>query len=229
MNGVLWSGPSAIDGKPVVAILTGSEGKSQNRKTGNIQQVWILRSDISPIDAVKAGEDYSICADCPNRGDGHGKKRACYVSIFRGPLAVYKKFRRGGHAEGAKINGDRPVRFGAYGEPSLLPIELVKSIAQQSKGHVGYSHRWRELPKEYAKYFMASTNSEEESAEAKEAGWRSFLALPIGKSVPRRMFNCPASEEAGHLTQCEKCLRCNGGMGRDIWIRAHGRGKNFVK
>jgi hypothetical protein len=44
---------------------------------------------------------------------------------------------------------------------------------------------------------------------------------------------CPASDEAGHKTQCAKCLLCNGARAMDarknITIVVHGSGaKNFV-
>lgn len=229
MNGIIWSGKSKIDNNPITAILTGSDDKSKNRKTGDIQQIWTLRSDISPTAAVKSGEDYSICGDCPNRGEKNGKKRACYVSVFRGPLAIYKKLKRGGHTVGAKINPRKPTRFGAYGEPSLLPITLVSDISLKSSGWVGYTHRWRTISREYSEYFMASVSSIAEAREANKLGYRCFMVLPIGKPEPKGFINCPASEEAGHKTECSKCLLCNGGKGKNIWIRAHGRGKNFIK
>lgn len=230
MNGILWQGASKFDGKPIAAILTGSEASgSKNKKTGAMQQVYIIRSDINALDAVKTGADRSVCGDCPNRGNHKGKQRACYVSIFRGPNAVSKKLLRGGHKPGAKINPKQPTRLGAYGDPGLIPIECIRSITANSSGWTGYTQMWKKLPRDYAKYLMASVNSEEDAEIAKGMGYRSFYAVPIGSKTPVCMLNCPASEEAGHLVQCKNCLKCNGGTGKDIWIRAHGRGKNFVK
>jgi hypothetical protein len=44
---VLWKGPSAIDGEPIVLIATGVLGKrgglsTANRKTGAMTQLWIM-------------------------------------------------------------------------------------------------------------------------------------------------------------------------------------------
>ena len=49
---VLYDGPSVLDGQPIVVIAT---METSNRKTGNMVQTWILRSDISPTDASKIG------------------------------------------------------------------------------------------------------------------------------------------------------------------------------
>jgi hypothetical protein len=65
---ILWRGPSLIDGEPIVAIAVGLANASSNRKTGAMLQTYILREDISPVDAVRTGADESICGDCPHRG-----------------------------------------------------------------------------------------------------------------------------------------------------------------
>ena len=62
---VIYDGPSEIDGKPIVAI---AQVKTGNRKTGDMVQTWILRSDVDPITASRTGEDVSICGDCPHKG-----------------------------------------------------------------------------------------------------------------------------------------------------------------
>ena len=62
---VIQRGLSPIDGKPFVVIMT---MESKNRKTGNMIQVWIMRDDIDPVEAVREGDDYSICGKCPHRG-----------------------------------------------------------------------------------------------------------------------------------------------------------------
>jgi len=73
---VLWEGSSLIDGAPIVVIVSGLL-KSENAKTGNMLQTYILRADVSPTNAIRSGEDSSICGDCPARGDGTGKGRTC--------------------------------------------------------------------------------------------------------------------------------------------------------
>ena len=62
---VLHEGPSPFDGQPIVSIAT---LHSNNRKTGDMVQTWILPRDLHPLDAVKAGQDSCICGNCPHRG-----------------------------------------------------------------------------------------------------------------------------------------------------------------
>ena len=57
---VIYRGPSLLDGAPIVAIAT---MQTSNRKTGNMVQTWILREDVSPVEASKAGADASVCGD----------------------------------------------------------------------------------------------------------------------------------------------------------------------
>ena len=64
---VAWRGPSAIDGTPVMLVLTGLRRPSTNSKTGPMVQSWILREDMHPLEAVKTGADSSICGSCPLR------------------------------------------------------------------------------------------------------------------------------------------------------------------
>ena len=50
MQGVVfYEGPSMLDGKPIVAIATPS---TENRKTGDMIQTWILRRNIDPVRAL---------------------------------------------------------------------------------------------------------------------------------------------------------------------------------
>ena len=67
-NLILFEGPSEIDGAPIVAILTGLATRSRNTGTGDMLQVYILRSDVPPEAARHVGADVSICGDCAMRG-----------------------------------------------------------------------------------------------------------------------------------------------------------------
>ena len=88
----VWRGASWIDGAECVAILTRG---SANGKTGALDQVWILRADLDPIAAVRAGADASICGGCPHRGNGTGQARSCYENLGQAPRSVYAAWRRG--------------------------------------------------------------------------------------------------------------------------------------
>lgn len=54
---VLYEGPSAIDGQPIVVVAT---LKTSNPKTGDMVQTWILRADLSPTVAINEGADRSV-------------------------------------------------------------------------------------------------------------------------------------------------------------------------
>ena len=94
-SGIIYNGQSLLDGKPIVAIATYSD---KNTKTGKVLQTYIIRSDISPLDASKNGEDFSICGDCQFRGEvttdpkrKQAKNRKCYVNLGQGPTIIYNK------------------------------------------------------------------------------------------------------------------------------------------
>ena len=86
----IWEGPSAYDGKPIMAVVT--EGSS-NRKTGNVDTLWILPAEVDPNAAVKTGEDAAICGDCPHRRE-HGELGDCYVLPFQAPLGIWRAVKR---------------------------------------------------------------------------------------------------------------------------------------
>ena len=67
-NLIIYDGPSAIDGAPIVAILTGIANVSSNTGTGDMLQVYIIRSDMMPEAARHTGADAAICGACPMRG-----------------------------------------------------------------------------------------------------------------------------------------------------------------
>ncbi len=151
---VIYQGPSRIDGKPIVVVAT---FHSENEKTGNMIQTWILRSRIPPILAIHTGQDVSICGSCPLRGfivkgTKHGttnRMRGCYVSVKNAPRAVYEAFKRGRYphydpAQHAQYFAGRMVRLGAYGDPVAAPLRIWKPLLRLAGGWTGYSHRWRE-------------------------------------------------------------------------------------
>ena len=67
-NLIIYEGPSAIDGAPIVAILTGLANASRNTGTGDMLQLYILRADMMPEAARHTGADAAICGTCPMRG-----------------------------------------------------------------------------------------------------------------------------------------------------------------
>lgn len=215
---ILYEGPSRIDGEPIVAIATGYGRKSQNTKTGHMIQVYILRQDIAPHEAVKAGQDKSVCGGCPNRGtDGLG--RSCYVRVEQAPLSVWKAYKRQRypHADSpydlVAAGRGRMVRLGAYGDPAAVPLPVWGNFLTEAESWTGYTHQWRaEGNNHYRSILMASCDNLRDRVRAQLDGWRTFTVLTPGQAVPGQDALCPATMVAG--TFCRDCGLCNGSSGK---------------
>lgn len=212
---VFWRGPSPIDGAMLVAIATLD---CNNSKTGDMVQTWVLREDMSPLDAVGSGYDIANCGSCYHRGVPGVRKRSCYVQVGQAPENIWGTYQRGQYVDLSEdlrtlqglVRG-RKVRLGAYGDPAMLPAHVWYSLLFQTDGHTGYTHQWREpFAEAYRNLVMASVESPEEQAEAVADGWRTFRVRRAGDPLGDNEFVCPASEEAGNRKTCATCLACNG-------------------
>jgi hypothetical protein len=232
---ILWEGKSSYDGNPIVVIMTGLASASTNSKTGDMIQTYILRQDINPIEAVKHGEDVSICGDCkhrPSLAKNSGEAR-CYVNVGQGANMVWKAYKKGNYPrislETAKtfVKG-RNVRFGTYGDPCVAPIEIFKALAETCKGRTGYTHRWmdRDFNMEWKELVMASVDNVFEKLVADDLGMR-YFRVEIGyHPTMANEVRCPASKEGGMKTTCTNCRLCSGSSTRakSIVISDHGLG-----
>jgi hypothetical protein len=223
-NGIiLWN-----DWNTVAIATTGTS----NSKTGDMIQIWILDRNLHPVESIRSGKDASLqCAGCP-LASGSG----CYVSPL--PLmAIWRKFTRNEYphlnmfsSEWESFWKGKSVRFGAYGNPSLLPLPVVESIAKLAKRHTGYFHNWKELSAQeaqaYGRFFMASAEPWN-VAQAQALGLRTFSVLPAGSPPPAGSIECLADSK--NLT-CAECGLCDGtersnrrsGPLPSVWIKAHG-------
>ena len=230
---ILYEGPSMLDGAPIVVIATGFDDTSENDKTGGMIQTFIIRSDIEPTEAIKTGDDASVCGDCIHRGDGMGKDRTCYVNIGQSVLSVYRAYKRGSYRRwpGGGATG-RKIRLGNYGDPMAAPITVWVEFVEGADGLTGYTHQWQRvhpgtlLHHLFSSLCMASVDTPEQARAAQEAGWRYFrVALPSQAQRMQGETLCPASEQAGRIKNCDTCLACSGksrGFTRSIYIPAHG-------
>jgi hypothetical protein len=169
--------------------------------------------------------DGKVCFDCPFAVSNGASLSACYTHKMMQYTGFLSSLRSIGkllsfddipllsethcHAI-VQMARDKYVRFGTYGEPSLMPIELVDRIVGVAKNWTGYTHQWSKKP-EYAPYFMASTHTEDEERIATLIGFRSFVASPIPIS---KFISCPASSEMGFKSNCSKCGLCSGTKGK---------------
>ena len=213
-----------------VVIATGIKQKSINGKVGaGAIQIWILNRTVNPVSGVMTGADHAVCGDCPLRGSM--RNRACYVNVARAPMNIWRAY-QAGHYRHLDVNdyagvfSGRFVRFGAYGEPVLIPFKLLEAIANCASGFTGYTHQWRNpFLSAYKRYLMASCSGADYE-QAVSMGWRAFV---VSEKQVNGLMVCPASKEfeaaRGRKLTCEQCGQCAGlsRTGRSVQIRPHGQ------
>jgi hypothetical protein len=246
---VVYEGPSLYDGTPIVVVVTGFAGKaSANRKTGALLQSWILRADIDPIAALRAGTDTAVCGTCPHRSKASGGSGGCYVNVGQAPLAVWRAWKRGIYPrvsdprELAALVAGRPLRLGSYGDPAAVPVAVWQALGSGAAFRTGYTHGWRTADPALRALCMASADSIADAREAQALGYRTFRVAPFGDAHRERgEARCPASAEAGYRTTCSGCPLarsvngaavpgCGGASvtGPNVVIQAHGASKARV-
>lgn len=229
---IIDRGLSPIDQQPYVAIMV---LRSSNVKTGDMAQVFIIRPDVHPLEAISTGADVTICGNCPHRRKWNAElgkfTRSCYVDVGKSVGAVFRAFARGSYPNydpslHSKYLRGRRIRWGAYGDPAILNPDVVGDLNALASGHTGYTHQWRESWSEWAKgLFQASCDGMADYIDASEAGWKTFAVIPQA-SVPYSGKLCPATAE-GSSAQCVTCRLCDGAK-TDIFVEAHGIGAAYV-
>ena len=235
---IVYEGPSAVDGAPIVVIVNKIEGDSENDKTGGLVQTFIIRSDIPPYDALKSGDDASVCGDCKHRpilAEESGDP-PCYVNVLWSVRAVYDAYKRGRYtkvtpAQAGRLLKGKRIRLGTYGDPGAAPLKMWQALIAFADGHTGYTHLWQRWThhatrKAWQKLVMASVDSVGEYLIAKSLGWRTFRVATDWYKIDNEI-RCPASKEAGNKTTCAECILCGGTTTqteKDILIIDHARG-----
>lgn len=209
--GIIYQGPSAIDGAPIVAIAI---AQSSNSKTGDMVQTYIIRADVDPVSAVRTLADVSICGTCKHRGRIGFTDRSCYVNVGQGPNAIFRALMKGRYPtlneeQTRAIGAGRMVRLGTYGDPFAVPVAVWRALIADAIGHTGYTHTWRDPAAQALRDLcMASADTDDERAQAQ--GWRTFRVRMANEPIAPREFKCPASAEMGHRVTCADCRACNG-------------------
>lgn len=230
MNFIAYEGPSLLGPHPIVVLITDS---SHNSKTGDMRQAYILLRDTPPTQAIRSGEDETICGQCMHRGDGAGNDRTCYVSmVVGGPAAVWKAYKKGAYGAVPLPLGETReelsgsyIRLGAYGDPAAVPYRFWTERLRWVKGWTGYTHQWQTCDRRFRQILMASVDNEQEMRDAQRQGWRTYRDRPIGSDLLPGEFQCPAADEAGHRTTCRRCLLCRGlaSPAKHVSIEFHGQ------
>lgn len=223
---VLFEGASVLDGSPIVAIATLS---SANKKTGDMVQTWIMRSDCNPVEASKANLDSSICGSCPHRQNKGG---ACYVNLGQAPLSVYKSYKKGLYAKLSpnnmhKLQG-RKVRLGSYGDPAAIPVSVWDAVNALADNVTGYTHQLghKNFDARILDYCMASADTARQAEKYNAMGIRTFRVKSENSPIGDNEIECLSDSQ--NLT-CEQCMLCNGLKNKNnpsVVINVHGTRKN---
>ena len=209
---ILYEGPSLIDGGPIFAALTGLDRPSQNIKTGPMLQTWILRSDIKPTDALKTGDDKSVCGLCPHRGT------TCYVNVGQAPNNVYKSYIAGNFERTnlKKLGYKQRIRVASYGDGAAIPIKVWDDLLSHASDWTGYTHQPLLSP-ELKRYCHASADTVEQAELYQNLGWKTFRIKAENEPLQKSEIICPSSKGV----QCITCLKCNGTT-QNVAIDVHG-------
>jgi hypothetical protein len=173
-------------------------------------QTWILVGDLHPMEALKTGATKTICGGCPLQNNG------CYVQVGQAPTTLWHAYNRGtlDDVTGENLSelfAGHAIRMGAYGDPAAVPVAVWSAMLSRAVMHTGYTHSWR--GRRFAglkQWCMASCDTDEDLADAVADGWATYRARPKGAPLLPGEVQCPASDEAGHLTDCRRCGRCGG-------------------
>jgi hypothetical protein len=207
---------------------------STNRKTGDMLQTYIMRSDIDPLTANKYGEDYSICGNCALRGTPtldptkkQAEDRPCYVVLGQGPTVVWNGLQRGiypdytNRQQRRALGRGRMVRIGTYGDGAAAPRFVWDDLLFEAEGHNAYSHNGGD-----PRIYMQSADTLPQAQAAWSSGFRTFRVVHDTSHLQPNEILCPSSRGV----QCVDCRLCGGTQvkAKSIAIVVHGNGaKHF--
>lgn len=241
-SSIIYQGKSLIDGAPIMVVAV---TKSANVKTGGMVQTYIMRQDMTPLEASKSGQDRAICGDCIHRGQAtsdpalkQAKQRSCYVTLGQAPTGIYKSFLKGNYPVTqeprniAALAAGRMVRLGTYGDPAAVPSHIWDALLSEAKGHTAYTHQAEQPGADVRNdLYMQSADTLSAARSYWTQQLRTFRVIAdVAEVEPGREILCPASVEAGRVTTCDRCKLCSGSEsnGKSIAIVGHGAGSTHI-
>lgn len=223
---ILYKGPSVLDGAPIIVVATMS---TNNEKTGDMIQTWIMREDVSPIEASAQKLDSSVCGMCPHRTSLKG---ACYVTLHQAPLAVWKSYKKGNYKDLDSRDllhfSGRQIRLGSYGDPAAVPFEVWQNVVNHTAGNTGYTHQLhhKRFDRRIATICQISADTEKQAQDAWKKGYKTFR---VKTPNMRRLENEITCVNTTHNVSCLDCGLCDGKRA-NVVIDVHGRSaKRFDK
>ena len=197
--------------------------KSTNRKFGAAIQLWIVPRSKTVTDSRRDKSDAKI----QGKGCKLASNKGCYVGSYYVDATQRAHWRRDETpatvAQIIKLVSGKFVRFGAYGNPSLIPLRIMRLIVKHASGYAGYFHDWHLMTPakatNYGKYLMASCEPDNR-ADAQKLGLRTFTTRNATDPIPGNDIDCPSSRGV----QCSDCQLCSGTSkkARSISIPIHG-------
>jgi len=223
-------------GKTANAKIASAKEQVIQTYTFDLAQLGLVRSNLDGKRKTPREIFFSLdeanCLDCPLSGNsGTGKCYTHKYMQFSGFVSMLKSLCKESIPSGlsddmradilSMCEASDYLRFGTYGEPSLLPLDLVRDMVEACSGRwTGYTHQARKpWAQDYSAYFMASAHSDKDAESI--TGWRSFVCVDKGDTSTG--VQCPASKELS-LTTCSACGLCSGILGKgrkDIQIQMH--------
>jgi len=204
-------------------------GTTTNKKISASKKKKIVQQYTFSFEQVKNPKKFYLydagsCYSCKYR-----QNNGCYVTK-PGPqrfglIAMLKSIKKVGinnlpvmpsncPEELIKMCDGKYIRFGTYGEPIAIPINWLPKLTGIAKTFTGYTHEWKmDEMQLYKHFFMASTDTPTEFLTAQAFGWRCFNVIDNEdnqKDILANLVNCPASEESGKKTSCDRCQLCQG-------------------
>ena len=209
-SAVIHDGKSPYDSAEIMVLAVCIKESSTNIKTGWMIQIYILRKDVPPVEAVKLGLDESVCGNCSMRWNKGG---GCYVI----PFHYSRMWKKGLEApritptELAKLadKHNTPIRQGAYGDPAMVPMDVWEELenAVSNKKGSSYTHQWEWVSPEYAKFSMASVENLKQKADAQALGYRTYRMVYDESEIVKDERLCLNSSRG---IQCRECGQCGG-------------------
>ncbi len=216
-------------------------------KTGEGVSISIIDNKGIDLDTIRQ-KGQGACGDCQHaRPTGQRKQGACYVYSrpggSQGALGgLAKAFSKAEYLTLNEFNervlvlaqAANYARIGKFGDPAAdnETATAIKSILKLLRAnnvpYTGYTHQWTKAKaSELTGLLMASTESVEESAEARELGWSTFQV--IGRKEEPTQIHCPAQEkkeafkrgELVAIPTCKECQLCDGSKLLSIQVKKH--------
>ena len=204
----------------IYAALYCLERSSSNTKTGDMVQLAILPIDNKPTKALK-DRRLPNCSDC-------ALISTCYVNTVSLNAVYDQTVNQAVSAAPKRFRA--PIRLGSWGDPGLLPLDLLQQLSRAAGAHTGYTHLWQDIAPSYSSVLMASIDHltakqqgltvDQLKRLAWDKGYRTYSILQPGEQQSAQERSCLY---ISNNTQCRYCQLCSGASSkRSIAAPLHG-------